>query len=341
MSEIRLDLLHNKYVLIAPERLHRPNTFKSEVIKKQKSAKCPFCEGNEYLTPHEIFALRENEPNNRGWKTRVVPNLYNALSIEQKKGSNRNGMFENFAGVGAHEVLIDSTNHDKDIVKQDTIAIELWLKSLTNRIDDLRRDKRLTYLSIFKNYGKDSGATQEHPHTQLLALPIMPKNELDFLKRNYAYYKEHDRGIVQDVMQNELFVKKRIIEELGNFTAFCPFASSFPFEVIIAPKRDISTLLECKDSEITDLSQIIKNTFKRLDMQLGKFDYNLYFNIAPLNSNFQNEIYMPSIEKNFRFTLRIIPRIYKLGGFELANEMSINPLSPEECTKLLKQEGVE
>ena len=336
MSEIRLDLLHNRYVLIAPKRLHRPDTFKSNAMEKEKIL-CPFCEGNEHLTPDEIFAIRENEPNNRGWKTRVVPNLYNAVGVEQKESSKRNGMFESIAGVGAHEILIDSPNHNKDIVELDSISIGFWLKSIINRLEDLKKDKRLAYLSIFKNYGQNSGATQIHPHTQLLALPIMPKNELDFLKRNYGYYKEHNRGIMQDVVQNELFVKKRVIDELGSFTAFCPFASSFPFEVIIAPKNSTSTLSNCSDSEIIDFSLIIKSVFSRLHKQLDNFDYNLYFSIAPLNSNFQNEKYLSSIERNFRFSLRIIPRIYKLGGFELANDMAINPLPPEECAKLLRQ----
>jgi len=336
MSEIRLDLLHNRYVLIASKRLHRPDTYKNKPTEK-RDTQCPFCEGNEYLTPDEIFAIRENEPNRKGWKTRVVPNLYNAVEVEQKESSNRNGIFESIAGVGAHEVLIDSPNHDRDIVELDSTSIEFWLKSIINRLEDLKKDKRLIYLSVFKNYGQNSGATQIHPHTQLLALPIMPKNELDFLKRNYRYYQEHNRGIIEDVVQNELFVKKRVIEELGNFTAFCPFASSFPFETIIAPKKDISTLSNCSDSEITDLSLIIRNLFSKLHAQLGTFDYNFYFNIAPINSNFQNERYLSTLEKNFRFTLRIIPRIYKLGGFELANDMSINPLPPEECATLLKQ----
>ena len=341
MSEIRLDLLHNRYVLIAPERLYRPSSFESTATKDLNRTKCPFCEGNEHLTPNEIFAIRENSPNNTSWKTRVVPNLYNAVGVEQKEISTREGIFENIAGVGAHEVLIDSPNHDKDITELESRSIEFWLKSMINRIDDLKRDKRLIHLSIFKNYGQNSGATQIHPHTQLLALPIMPKNGLDFLKRNYGYYKKRGRGVVQDMVQNELFAKKRIVEDMENFTAFCPFASSFPFEVIIAPKREISTLTECREKEITELSKIIKSIFEKLHKELGRFDYNLYFNIAPLNSNFQNETYMPSISKNFRFTLRIVPRIYKLGGFELANEMCINPLLPEECAKLLKQRGIE
>ncbi len=337
MSEIRFDILHNRHVIIAPKRLHRPSTFSKTELKNQ-TTKCPFCEGNESMTPDEIFAIRDGEPNSTGWKTRVVPNLYNALHVEQENGSKRAGFFETLNGVGAHEVLIDSTNHNKDIPKHDTIFIELWLKTLISRLDDLKKDIRLVYPSIFKNYGLNSGASQEHPHTQLLALPMMPKNELFFLRENYRYYKKHGRGILQDLVENELLAKERIIEESSEFVAFCPFASSFPFEVIIAPKSNISSLSNCNQNQISSFAQILKSSFAKLYTQLGEFDYNFYFKSAPLNSNFENEEYMQTIHKNFRFYLRIIPRVYKLGGFELANEMAINPLLPEECAKLLRGE---
>ena len=335
MSNIRLDLLHNKYVLIAPERLHRPD-FYQQIPSGITTEDCPFCDGHEDMTPSEIFALRDNEPNSSGWKTRVVPNLYKAVQVEYEMHSKREGIFEKIQGVGAHEVLIDSPNHDKDIVTLDTLAIELWLNTMIKRVEDLKNDKRLIHLSIFKNYGQNAGATQEHPHTQLLALPIMPKDELDFLKRNLKYYKKHGRGKLQDIIENEKISKdKRVIEEIDNFIAYCPFASSFPFEVTIAPLKNISSLEYCNQGEISNLALMIKKVFEKLHEQLGRFDYNLYFRLSPLNKNFENEEYLPTIKENFRFSLHIIPRIYRLGGFELSTNMNINPVSPEECAGLL------
>ncbi len=337
MSEIRLDRIHNQQVVIAPERLHRPS-LGHHTVKKFSSAKCPFCEGNEDLTPHEVYAIRENEPNGKNWKTRVIPNLYKAVQIELEDISRRDGMFESIPGVGAHEILIDSTAHDGNMVDLGKEGIENWLRSMIIRIDDLSRDKRLIHLSIFKNFGQNAGSTQDHPHTQLLALPVMPQNELVFLERNMKYYRRHGRGIVEDVVYNEKIAKERLLYEVGNFIAYCPFASAYPFEVMIAPIVTISSLNLCSRKEVSDLALIIKGVFEMLDSQLGSFDYNLYFHLAPLNLNFENEEYMSHIDRSYSFSLRITPRIFRLGGFEVSTGMAINSVVPEECAKLLRRD---
>ncbi len=339
MSEIRFDHLHGQYVLIAQERLHRPDIQKTK-ITKPTNHRCPFCNGNEALTPPEVYAIRDNEANKSGWKTRVVPNLYKAVQVELEQKSMRFGMFEVTAGVGAHEVLIDSPCHDCGLEKLDVRSIENWLRSMIIRIDDLKKDHRLIHLSIFKNYGAHAGATQEHPHTQILALPVMPQNERIFLEHNMLYYKRHGRGKVEDILQNEITAKERIVEEVGIFVAFCPYASSFPFEVMIAPKRNLSSLEKCSRDDIINLSILIKSIFTKLTNQLGNFDYNLYFKLAPLNTNFENEQYMSSLHNNYRFTIRITPRIYRIGGFEVSTGMGINPVSPEESAVLLNSKSI-
>lgn len=335
MSEIRLDRIHNQYVLIAPERLHRPNLGHKHV-KNSSNSICPFCMGNEELTPAEVFAIRDNEPNSPLWKTRVVPNLYKAVQVELEDTFMRDGMFEFIPGVGAHEILIDSPCHDCNIHDLEHESIENWLRTMIIRIDDLSNDKRLINISIFKNYGQNAGATQDHPHTQILALPVVPHSELVFLERNMRYYRRHGRGIVEDIVYNEKMAKKRVLDEIGNFIAYCPYASAFPFEVMIAPIKNISNLNRCSRKEISDLALLIKKVFKMLNKQLGLFDYNLYFHLSPLNPNFENEDFMNSIDKNYSFSLRITPRIYRLGGFELSTGMAINSVLPEECAKLLR-----
>jgi UDPglucose--hexose-1-phosphate uridylyltransferase len=334
MSEIRLDRIHNQYVLIAPERLHRPSTETN--IKGTTNSPCPFCDGNEDLTPKEVFAIRDNGANLPSWKTRVIPNLYKAVQIELEDISMRDGMFESIAGVGAHEILIDSPSHDNDITQLSVEEIENWLRSMIIRIEDLSHDKRLIHLSIFKNYGQNAGSTQEHPHTQILALPVMPQNESVFLERNMKYYRRHGRGIVEDVVKNEKIAKIRVIDEIGSFIAYCPYASAFPFEVMIAPTKSISNLNKCSRKEVSDFALIIKKVFAMLSNQLGSFDYNLYFRISPVNSNFENQDYMEHLDSNYSFNMRITPRIYRLGGFEVATGMAINSVVPEECAKLLR-----
>jgi UDPglucose--hexose-1-phosphate uridylyltransferase len=335
MSEIRLDRIENQYVLMAPERLHRPN-IGHVTTKKRPSATCAFCEGNEALTPPEVFAMRENEANAMEWRTRVVPNLYKAVQVELESSSQRDGMFESIAGVGAHEIVIDTPQHDAKFSTLGVDEIENWLRSILIRLDDLQHDKRLIYANVFKNHGFNAGATQEHPHTQILALPIMPKNSLDFLERNMRYYRRHGRGKIEDIVMNEVAAKIRVIDKVGSFVAFCPYASAFPFEVMIAPLKNIHNLAHCSRKDITNLAHIIKKVFAALAKQLGDFDYNLYFNLSPLNSNFENEAYMQDLDKNFRFSMRITPRIYRLGGFEVSTGMAINSVLPQECARLLR-----
>lgn len=334
MSEIRLDRISNQYVLIAPERLHRPDLYTRRKTERTVR-RCPFCEGNEALTPKEVFAMRENEANSTGWKTRVVPNLYKAVQVELESQSKREGMFEVTSGVGAHEILIDSPLHEVGIEGLDTDSISNWLRSIIIRLEDLKKDSRLVHASVFKNVGINAGATQEHPHTQILVLPVVPQNEQAFLEKNLKYYRRHGRGEIEDIVDNEISEKKRVIADIGNFVAFCPYASSFPFEVMVVPKKNISSLEQCSRLDVDNLSALLKKVFKKLERQLGSFDYNLYFRLAPLNSNFENDFYLPYIHNNYRFSLHITPRIYRIGGFEIATGMAINPIPPEECATLL------
>lgn len=335
MSEIRLDRIHNQYVIIAPERLHRPS-LRSRNENEETQTRCPFCEGNEDLTPHEIYALRDNETNSSSWRVRVVPNIYKAMQIELDHKSRREGMFESLPGVGAHEIVIDTPCHNCEMHELKSSDIEAWLRTLIIRMDDLKKDGRLIYLMAFKNVGFHAGAAQEHPHTQLIALPVMPQDETLFLERNMRYYRRHGRGIVEDNVSNEIANKERIVYEMGDFVAFCPYASAYPFEVMIAPKKNRASLFACSRNEIAELSLMVRKVFEMLEKQLGKFDYNLYFKLAPLNANFENEEYVAHLEKNYRFYIRIVPRIYRLGGFELATSMLINSVAPEECARLLR-----
>jgi len=335
MSEIRFDRLENRYVIIAPKREHRPGMPVQESIQNAET-KCPFCEGNENMTPPEIFAMRENHANTKGWKTRVVPNLYKAVQIEVETLSKREGMFEAFSGFGAHEIIIDTPCHSCTMAALENASVEAWLQTIVIRMKDLRKDSRLVSMNIFKNSGKFAGATQAHPHTQIIALPLMPKKQLLFLEQNQVYYHAHGRGIVEDMVQNEKHAQERVIGERGTFIAYCPYASFFAFEVIIAPQRVITSPEKCTQEEIGDLALLLKTVFEMLERQLGRYAYNIAFITAPLNKNFENEHYLEDLEKNFTFYLRIMPRIYTLSGFELSTGTAINSVAPEKCAKLLR-----
>ncbi|RUM44390.1 MAG: galactose-1-phosphate uridylyltransferase [Hydrogenimonas sp.] len=336
MSDIRYDLIHHDYVLIAPERLHRPDCYKIPQTSRPNTDKCPFCEGHESMTPSEIYALRHNAPNQSGWKTRVVPNLYKAVQIETPCKSLEVGHYEAWEGFGAHEVIIDTPRH---LLRMDGWEEEEyfnWLFTLRSRMHDLRNDFRLVYFSLFKNHGHYAASTQTHPHTQLIALPVVPKQTITNMLRAKHFFLEHGHSLFDAVLALEREHADRIIIENDHFIAICPYASAFAFEVMILSKTQTSTLMDMEDTHLHELGNLLQKVIKALYHQLGDFDFNITFNTPPIQKNFATESFFDEIPNIWRFGLRIIPRLFNIGGFELHSGVYINPVAPEEATGLLR-----
>ncbi|WP_345984379.1 UTP--glucose-1-phosphate uridylyltransferase [Sulfurimonas sp. HSL-1656] len=338
MSEIRYDKLHDVHVLIAPERLHRPDCIPKRLKAYRHVAKCPFCEGNEALTPPEIFAIRSagsfaNEP---GWKTRVVPNLYKAVQIETPD-KHHYGIFEYHEGFGAHEVIIDTPEHHTSMTQWSESEVVNWLTTLGARVADLRRDMRIGYISLFKNEGTDAGATQPHSHTQLIGLPILPNTQRAYYERSARYYREHGRALVAAVVDHERQAEERIIAEQGGFTAFCPFASAYPFEVIIASETRRGQIDTLAPEAFEALAPLLLDVLLKLERQLGCLAFNLEIATPPFAAPEEAPAHTTA-DDMFRFMLRIQPRLYRHGGFELSTQMMINPVAPETAARLLRGE---
>jgi UDPglucose--hexose-1-phosphate uridylyltransferase len=341
MSEIRFDRLHDTHVVIAPERLRHPDEIESPINKVVEelylSEPCPFCEGNEAMTPPEIYALRREGsfPNESGWQTRVVPNLFKAVQIETSP-NHHFGLFEYWEGFGAHEVIIDTPRHTTSMCEwseEDAIA---WLKTLSERVEDLRRDHRITYMSLFKNEGKNAGATMSHCHTQLIALPLIPKLQNDLYRRSLEYFQTNGHPLMESILSHEEQTQSRILEKVGGFTSYCPFASGYPFEVIISSAHERGGIDTLKDEQIKDIAALLISTLQRLKRQLGKFHFNLCISTPSLINNDG----MDSADAD-RFTIRIMPRLYRHGGFEQTSGILINPVAPELAAKLLREKSHE
>ena len=337
MSEIRYNRLNDTHVIIAPERLRRPNLGIKKTASQQEDGECPFCEGNESMTPHEIFALRQNSgPDTVGWKTRVIPNLYKAVQIEAPY-RHHYALFEYWEGFGAHEVIVDTPRHNASMTEWEFQEIINWLKTLSNRISDLRRDGRIAYISLFKNEGEEAGATQAHPHTQLIALPMIPKKHQEYFERAHTFFIEHGHAFLDDIVNHEQEDAKRVILQEDGVVAYAPFASEFPFEVIIALKNSPRQLDKLTGLEIETLSNAVKKIMQALKAEMGSFDFNVSIATPPLQENgFANDLLEKASQSN-RFYIRIMPRIYKLAGFEVSSGTNINPVAPELVAKLLKE----
>lgn len=332
MSEIRYDRLHDTYVIIAPQRLHRPDFVTFQQTQDENHELCPFCEGNESLTPKEIFSMRnpESMANQKGWYTRVVPNLYKAVEIEAAY-HHHEGNFAHWDGFGAHEIIIDTPSHKVSMNQWSVQEIVLWLKTLRSRVEDLRRDNRLIFISLFKNEGADAGSTMSHSHTQLVALPIIPKNQLEMNIRSREYFEKNSHALVESIIIDEEEAKVRMIESYGEFSAFCPYASSYPFEVMISSKKSIGQIDTLGNIHIEQLSTLLFSIMQKMKSLHGDISFNLWISTPPLGRDALSW-------KSYRPMIRIMPRIYRFGGFEISAQMMINPVEPELAAKLLRGE---
>ena len=330
MSEFRYCKLKKEWRLFAPERLRRPNDLNN---KKEMHPgelihdKCPFDMGKEEFTPNEITRVSQDGE----WKCRVVPNLYNALSINVNPQSSRDGYFEKFGGFGAHEVVIETPIHNKKIWDYDYNDFLNYFTIIKERVINLQKDDRFAYLSIFKNQGENAGASMSHSHSQIIALPFLPKKMKEEYEYKKEYYKKHKRALLDDVVYEEINHNKNIITQNSEFIIYCPYASEFAFEAKIVSKKKLSTLKEFTGSDMSALCDIVNEYFTLYYKALGEVPFNMIIKNAPY------EDYDNKTKEYFRFNIEIKPRIYKQAGFELDSEVSINVMLPEEATKIYKE----
>ncbi len=329
MSELRRDPIIGRWVIIATERGKRPVDFSSPEPPKERGF-CPFCAGNEDKTPAEVLAYRPSDtaPNSEGWRVRVVPNKFPALMVEGDLGRVGEGMYDMMSGIGAHEVIIETPDHEASWSTMSQANLEEVLWAFKERIEDLKQDARFKYILTFKNHGDAAGASLEHPHTQMIALPIIPKRVAEEMEGSRAHFANKERCIFCDIIHQEQISKSRIITENKNFIAFTPFASRFPFETWVLPKMHISHYEDSEKVGFDYLASLLRDTMRRLDTVLSDPPYNLIIHTSPVTA-FNLEYYHWHIE--------IIPKLTKVAGFEWGTGFYINPTPPEEAAEYLRE----
>ncbi|MEW6087868.1 MAG: galactose-1-phosphate uridylyltransferase [bacterium] len=336
MGELRKDPILERWVIIASERSKRPGGFFKEarITDKTDPDKCPFCPGHESMTPPEIFSLRD--PGKNGWKTRVIPNKYLALSIDNpfiKKGK---GMYDMMTNFGAHEVLIETPNHEKEAKDQSKEEIVTWLSVLQHRTEDLSKDQRFRHLLIFKNKGKAAGASLTHPHHQIMATPITPKRVREELNGAFHYYSMKERCIFCDIINQEKSDGERIVYENEAYISFCPFASRFPYEIWILPKtHEIDFFAKSVNDSLHLLAEHLKIVLQKLSGVLGDPDYNYIFHNSP--NRIPRRDYWHTIKDDYHWHIELLPKLTTIAGFEWGTGFFINPLAPEDAAKELRE----
>src|SRR5580698_4570849 len=238
LPELRKDPITGRWVIISTDRSKRPIDFVRESVQIKGNANCPFCPGNEGKTPSEILAYGRNGSgkDTPGWSLRVVPNKFPALGIEGGLDREGEGLFDRMNGVGAHEVIVETPDHKITMATISERSVEETLWAFRDRMLDLKNDRRFRYILLFKNHGEPAGASVEHTHSQLIALPIVPNRVREEVDSAKHYYDEKERCIFCDMIHQEIEAGDRMIIGNDHFVALAPYAPRFPFETWIFPR---------------------------------------------------------------------------------------------------------
>ncbi len=330
MPELRKDPIIGRWVIIATERAKRPTDYPREPVVIQGGDFCPFCYGNESKTPPEIIAYRSNgsPANSPGWSLRVVPNKFPALGIEGELERSGEGLFDKVSGIGAHEVIIESPDHDTSLSWLAEKRVEDVLWAYRDRIVDLKRDKRFKYVLIFKNHGAPAGASLEHTHSQLIALPIVPKRVREEVDGAKQYYLMKERCIFCDIIRQERQSNVRIVAEDDDFLTVAPYAPRFPFETWILPKHHGASFEEAPSKAYEKLARALRNLLQRTDLLLDRPAYNFVLHTTPMRED---------TEPFYHWHLEFMPKLTKVAGFEWGTGFYINPTPPEDSARALRE----
>lgn len=334
MPELRKDPIGRRWVIIATERAARPTDFRHEAVEPSDLDLCPFEEGRESLTPPEIYSVRAPGAgtNGPGWRVRVVSNKYPALRIEGKTDRTKIGIFTRMDGVGAHEVIIETPQHHTHLGLLPVEHVTDIIRAYLQRYADLRGDERFAYSLLFRNHGRTAGASLSHPHSQLIALPIVPKRVQEELDSAEWHFGRQGACIYCAMLAQERESQERLVFENDQFVALEPYASRFPFETWILPKEHRADFGAMTPGSEGELAQALRETLHRLHTCLANPPYNFIIHTLP---------YKAELYHAYHWHIEIMPRLTQVAGFEWGSGFYINPVVPEEAARFLREAKAE
>ncbi len=329
MSEFRHEPVSGQWVIIAPERAARPTEFAVE-RRTHSEGFCPFCEGHEDRTPPEIDAVRPSgsPADAPGWLARVVPNRYPAVSPDVLLREGGGPFTRHISGFGRHEVVIETPAHCVSQSEQPVECFHHVVALYQRRLLALRSDRRIASALIFKNSGAAAGATIEHSHSQLVALPAVPRGIQTELWNAKEFHKDCGQCMFCAIIEHEVSEEARLLLEDEDCIALVPFASRFPFETWILPKRHESALEESAPHVLKSLGEMLHRVLIALDMALDRPAYNYIIHTEPF-----------AVRENaaYHWHVEVVPRVTYIAGFEWGSGCAINPVRPEEAAELLRE----
>lgn len=331
MAELRQNVLTREWVIISPERAKRPDEFArkkdGEHILPEYVPECPFCVGNEDLTINELFRVSDN----KGWKVRVVSNKYPALTSQGERVRRVEGIYRSMTAVGYHEVIVEHRLHNMTMALMTDDEVVDILKVYRQRYQEIKKDSRIEAIILFKNHGEAAGTSVSHPHSQLVATPIVPNQIRSRMEEAIRYFDDTGECVCCRTVQDELQAKERLIFQSSNFIAFIPYAALSPFHTWIFPLRHVSSFDEIDDEEIKELAKCLRTVLAKLYHGLNNPDFNCSIRSIPTR-DLRTEY--------FHWYFTIVPRVTKTAGFEIGSGMYVNTALPEESAEFLRMVGV-
>ena len=328
MSEIRHNRLTGEWVIIAPERAKRGSNFARPVSPVEVPAfvpTCPFCPGNEAIADGEEY--RANGSDGR-WIIRSVVNKFSVLSSSGEVVS-RNARLRNTVNcVGLHEVLVEAPRHDLPMALLSTEHVHRILEAYDHRFRAFYADSRIRHVIIFKNHGVEAGASQQHPHSQIVGIPIVPGQVVERLHRSRRFFADTGGCLACSLIAQEQEHASRIVAENAHFIAFIPYAALSPYHLWIFPKVHATCFSEQTPDTFRAMAEIVHTVLAKVHGLLANPPFNLVIrSLGPREKD----------EAHFHWYISIVPRVNKTAGFELGTGMYINPSLPESCAQALRR----
>ncbi len=348
IREIRINpIVPSESVLVATARSMRPKKPEEPLARDTRAhvETCPFCRGNEDMTPPAIAAY----PEAGDWDIRIVQNLYPVLGDDRENPTLTFGLQQTIDGYGRHEVIIDHHSHGIAVKEMSEAHLALLFSVYRERMEQLyQSNKRLRYVLVFKNYGPAAGASIAHTHSQIIAMPVVPDNVQDEVENSRQFYQKNQRCIfctlIDEALTFEATIYDResgeirrkidvgqfVVERGKKFIAIKPFASRFEWEIHILPLVHQSDFLNATPDDIADLARVLRRTMARLDAVLGNAQYNYFLHSLPHAADSLD------CHASYHWHIEICPRTSIPSGFELGSGLFVNTISPEAAAARLR-----
>lgn len=337
MPELRLNPATKEWVIIATERAKRPEELGVGTVNHspKETDHCPFCPGNEKMTPGEVMSYRTygTEADSPGWWIRIVPNKFAALLPQGDLGRSKlEDFFLYMEGVGEHEVLIETPDHNKSIATLEQKQVEEVFLAYRERYRTLSQDPRFEMVIIFKNHGAKAGTSLAHSHSQIIATPITPMHIRHRIEEAMRYFDDNGRCVYCAMIEKERNLEERIVLESDNFIVLEPFAAKSPFETWVMPKKHNSTFDNITPEGCRELAFVMRQTMIKIHKSLNNPDFNYMIFSAPCHER--------DLEY-YHWHIHIVPRVTAVAGFEMGSGIYINTVPPEIAARYLREASVE